>query len=225
MRYLHLMILIVLLSATSLAPDASAHYRPHSKHDHLNRRSAAPTPSARLRHPLDLVETLPDSSITMGLGGAVLVDPGLGGIDTRLDQGMGMDLNLGVRLGQPLSVHLACLTTVHPSRDPRPDTSAGVLTEISFDIRAFLTERARSIEPFIQLGTGIVEISRSGSGSDSEVGASLHAGFGIHIPVHERLALTATALYRPAMIASAESNHETSTPHLVTGSVGLTLRL
>ena len=224
MRHFHLMILIGLLSATWLAPSASAHYRPESKH-RFGRRHAAPTPASRLRLPLDLAEALSDSSVIMGLSGTVLVDPGLDGIERRLDQGMGMDLNLGIRLGQPLSVHLACLTTVHPSQDPTSETDPGVLTELSFELRAFLSPDARAFEPFVQVGTGIVEISRSGSASDREIGASLHAGFGIHIPVHRNLALTAIALYRPSLIAQAKSNEETATPHLITGSVGLTFRL
>jgi hypothetical protein len=225
MRHLHPMILIALLSVVWLAPRASAHYRPHSRHDHLNRRAAIPTSAARLRRPLDLTEVFPDSSVTMGLSGAVLVDPGLDGVERRLDQGMGMDLNVGVRLGQPLSVHLACLSTVHPSQDPTSERTPGVLTELSFDIRAFLNPNARFIEPFLQLGTGIVEISRSGSAPDPEIGATLHAGFGIHVPVHRNLALTATALYRPSLIARTDSNAETAMPHLITGSVGLTFRL
>ena len=225
MRHLRYTILIALLSAAWLAPSASAHYRPHSKHHHLNRRSAVPTPVSRLRRPLDLMQAFPDSSVTMGLSGAVLVDPGLDGVDSRLDQGMGMDLNVGVRVGKPLSIHLACLSTVHPSQDPTSERAPGVLTELSFDLRAFLNPEARLIEPFIQLGTGIVEISRSGATSDPEIGASLHAGFGIHIPVHRNLALTATALYRPSLIARSESSEETTMPHLLTGSVGLTFRL
>lgn len=225
MRHLQLTTLTALLTVTWLAPSASAHFRAHWKHSHMNRRAAVPTPVSRLRRPLDLIEALPDASVTMGLSGAVLVDPGLHGVGARLDQGMGMDLNLGVRLGQPVSLHLACLSTVHPSQDPTSERSPGVLTEVSFDLRAFLNPDTRVIEPFIQLGTGIVEISRRAGASNPEIGASLHAGFGIHIPVHRNLALTATALYRPSLIARSESKEETALPHLLTGSVGLTFRL
>ena len=225
MRYVHLTILITSLIVTTLAASAAAHYRAHSSHSHLNRRVAVPTPTSRLRQPLDLSAVFPDSSFTMGIGGAVLVDPGVHGLDQRLHQGLGMDMNLGVRLGQPISLHLATLATFHPDPQAAEGSDPGLLTEVSFDIRAYVNPNARFIEPFIQLGTGISEIVRAGSSSDTEVGASLHAGFGIHVPLHQNLAVTATALYRPTLLSATAPQDHSALPHLLTGSVGLTLRL
>jgi len=217
---------MALFSVSTLATSASAHYSSRSSHHHhLNRRGAVPTPTARLRQPLDLSEVFPDSSFTMGIGGTVLVDPGVHGLENRLDQGLGMDLNLGVRLGQPVSLHVATLATFHPDPHAAAADAPGLLTEVSFDVRAYLNPNARFIEPFVQFGTGISEIVRAGSQSETEVGASLHAGFGIHVPLHQNLAVTATALYRPTLLSATAPEDDAAMPHLLTGSVGLTLRL
>ena len=226
MRYVHPTIFIALLTVAASVTTASAHYRAHSSHHHhLNRRGAIPAPQSRVRHSLDFAQVFPDSSFTMGIGGAVLVDPGVHGMEHRLDQGLGMDMNLGVRLGQPVSLHLATLATFHPDPKISRDDDPGLLTEVSFDIRAYLNPGAQLIEPFLQLGTGISEIARGGSDSDTEVGASLHAGFGIHIPLHQNLSLTATAIYRPTLLSATTPEDEAAMPHLLTGSLGLTVQL
>ena len=107
MRTFHLSFLIALVTVPALITDASAHFRGHSHHHHLNRRGAIPTSEARLRQPIEFFQVFPDSSFTMGIGGAVLVDPGVHGLDQRLDQGLGVDLNVGVRLNHYVSLHLA----------------------------------------------------------------------------------------------------------------------
>ena len=133
MRTFHLSFLIALVTIPALITDASAHFRGHSHHHHLNRRGAIPTPEARLRQPIEFFQVFPDSSFTMGIGGAVLVDPGVHGLDQRLDQGLGVDLNLGVRLNHYVSLHLASLATLHPAPQAPRDADPGLLTEVSFD--------------------------------------------------------------------------------------------
>lgn len=225
MRTFHLSFLIALVTVPALITDASAHFRGHSHHHHLNRRGAIPTSEARLRQPIEFFQVFPDSSFTMGVGGAVLVDPGVHGLDQRLDQGLGVDLNVGVRLNHYVSLHLATLATLHPDPQAPRDDDPGLLTEVSFDMRAYLNPESQLIEPFLQLGTGISEIARDGSASNTEVGASLHAGFGIHVPIHRHLAVTATALYRPTLLSAKGSEDQKAMPHLLTGTVGLTVRL
>ncbi len=226
MRTLHLTIFLALILAPSLVTSASAHVRPHaSHHHHFDRRAPLISSEARLRRPLDLAEAFPDASLTMGIGGAVLVDPGVHGVEQRIDQGLGMDLNVGVRLGQPVSLHLSTLATVHQPPRGAKESNPGAITELSFDVRAYLTPTARVIEPFVQIGSGILEITRGASSSVSHIGASLHAGFGLHVPVHRNLALTATAMYRPTLVDSVDVDEDTPMPHLLTGSVGITVRL
>jgi hypothetical protein len=218
-------ILILALWPVADATDASAHPAPF-EHRHLGRRAGPSNPLARGRRPLALSRRFSHAFVSLGVSGALIADAGADTLAGSLDSGLAMDLSLGVRLGRYASVHLGWLTAGHPSKAGVDSFERAILTTVSFDARAYLMPKLRWIEPFLQVGTGLVELRRDGGSPSTLSGPGFQVGLGANIPLNPSIALTVNALYRPALLeATHQGTLESEVLHLVTAGAGMSIRL
>jgi hypothetical protein len=225
MRSLPVFILALALWPVADAPSASAHPAPF-EHRHVGRRAGPSGPLARERRPLALSRRFAHASVSLGVSGTFITDAGADTLAESLDSGLAMDLALGVRLGRYASVHLGWLTAAHPSKAGVDSFERAILTTVSFDARAYLMPKLRWIEPFLQVGTGFVELRRDGGSPSTLSGPAFQVGLGANIPLNPSVALTAKVLYRPALLeATHQGALESELLHLLTAGAGMSFRL
>jgi hypothetical protein len=225
MRSRSLFILVLALWPLADAADVLAHPAPF-EHRHVGRRASPDRPLPRARRPLALTRGRSHASLALGVSGSLLASPGAGSLSSELDSGLAMDLSLGVRLGRYASVHMGWLTAAHPSASSVDTFERAILTTVSFDVRAYLMPKLRWIEPFLQVGTGLVELRRDGGSPNTLTGPGFQAGLGASVPLNPSIALSASVLYRPALLeATHQGSQESELLHLFTAGVGMSLRL
>lgn len=159
-----------------------------------------------------------------GLVGTVVADQ-QGGPE-YLDNGGGVSLYGGIRLGRVLALELGWLGSFHNPQTVDvgfgPETDFLVLGGVTADAKIFFQTRSQAGEPFIQGGLGVYFLDSENFGTDS-VGTGFQLGGGYNFFVGRNLDLGVRALYRGMAMGPPESNLDDTFVSAVTLEGNLTV--
>ena len=116
-----------------------------------------------------------------------------------LENGVGVTLHGGLRLGRVLALELGYLGSFHNPQTVDvgfgPETDFLVLSGFTLDAKIFLNTQSQAGEPFVQFGVGGYALGSENFGTDS-VGTGFQLGGGYNFWVGENLDLGVRGLYR-----------------------------
>lgn len=160
-----------------------------------------------------------------GLVGMRILGPRGG--DALLEDGGGMTLYTGLRLGPRLALELGWMATFH---DPDsgmssfdPDADYLVWSGFSGDAKIYLGDDGQLLEPYVQGGVGLYLLDSNTFGAQS-VGTGFQAGGGLDFHLGPHLDLGLRALYRGVAMGPPDAGDEDTFISALGAEGNLTLR-
>jgi len=123
-------------------------------------------------------------------------------ITAGLNSGAGFELSAGWRLSHDLSLDVSAAFSFHDSDSADPGAMLG---HVGLDIRYFLGDWTRALQPYIQVGIGGYFLARDNWNFDTLGGIGFQLGGGFDFYVSRSVSLGAKALYRGAYLDNSGS--------------------
>ena len=144
-----------------------------------------------------------------------------------LDDGGGLTLYTGLRLGQRLALELGWLATFHNPESSETNFGSGtdylVLNGFTGDAKIFLGQSEQRSEPYLQGGVGLYFLDSTYFGTES-VGTGFQAGGGIDFHVGPHVDLGLRALYRGIALGPPDSDEDDTYVHAISAEANLGIR-
>jgi len=144
-----------------------------------------------------------------------------------LEDGAGLTLYGGMRLGRVLALELGWIGSLHNPETVDvgfgPETDFLVLTGATADAKIYFNTQSQAGEPFIQGGLGVYFLSSERFGTDS-IGTGFQLGGGYDFRVGRNFNLGLRGLYRGIAMGPPESNLEDTFVSALTVEGNLTIR-
>lgn len=129
-----------------------------------------------------------DSDLTVGLG-----------------SGAGFDLGFGWRIADTVSLDFNWLMSFHDAGDTTATGDEGALSSLDIDLRFFLTDRSRRVQPYVLVGVGAYILGRDSWNFDTLTGAGFQLGGGADLYLTKYVSIGGKILYRGAYLDNADS--------------------
>jgi hypothetical protein len=144
-----------------------------------------------------------------------------------LDDGSGLTLHGGLRLGHRLALELGWVATFHNPETIATsfgqDTDYLVLNGFTGDAKIYLGRPGDRIEPYVQGGVGLYLLGSTVLGAQS-VGTGFQAGGGIDLRVGTHVDVGVRGLYRGIAMGPPRSDENDTFVSAVSAEANLTLR-
>jgi len=182
-------------------PAPRPYYRPAPRRVYV-----APTYAPRPRRAVE-VPYNPMFHFGLGINGNSVTGSDDSRITEGLDSGAGFELGFGWRITDFVSLDFNWLMSFH---DAGTGTASGVeaaLTSFGLDLRVFLTDRSRRVQPYIQAGVGAYILGRDSFEFDTLTGGGFQLGGGADFYLTRHVSIGGKLLYRGAYLDNAESTY------------------
>jgi len=143
----------------------------------------------------------------IGLNGNSVMSSDGSAITEGLGSGAGFDLGFGWRISDAVSLDFNWLMSFHDAGEGTATGDEAALTSFGVDLRIFLADRSRRVQPYVQAGVGAYILGRDSFEFDTLTGGGFQLGGGADIYLTREVSIGGKILYRGAYLDNAESTY------------------
>ncbi|MFO0748059.1 MAG: outer membrane beta-barrel protein [Myxococcota bacterium] len=143
----------------------------------------------------------------IGINGNSMMSANDSDITAGLGSGAGFDVGFGWRIADSVSLDFNWLMSFHDSGDSTATGSEAALTSLDLDLRFFLTDRTRRVQPYVQVGVGAYILGRDSFEFDTLTGGGFQLGGGADFYLTKYVSIGGKLLYRGAYLDNADATY------------------